>query len=332
MTVSPPEPAPPHSVAAGGNGQQADARRADGRQASHPAAHGGHAPPRLRLQATSGWQPIHLRELWRYRELTWFLALRDIKVRYKQTLLGATWAIIQPVMNSVVFTLFFNKLAGVGGNDPLYFVKTFCATLPWQLFENSLTNSSNSLVGSQNLITKVYFPRLAVPISSILSGLLDFGIGLVLLGLILAGCCVAGHREVTPGWPLLAMPLFVGMALALSLGMGLWLSAMNVKYRDVRYAIPFLLRLWFFATPVAYPLDGKFFEKLHKLGPACEFLYGLNPMVGVVEGFRWSTLGHAGAGDAPGIMLIASVAATILILVGGLFYFRRMEQTFADMV
>ena len=196
-------------------------------------------------------------------------------------MLGAAWAIIQPVMNSVVFTLFFNKLAGVGGDDPLYFVKTFCATLPWQLFENSLTQASNSLVGSQNLITKVYFPRLSIPISSILAGVLDFGIGFVLLLLIEAGYRLNGHAEITPGLPVLAFPLFVGMALILSLGMGLSLGAMNVQYRDVRYAIPFLLRLWFFATPVAYPIV----TVAHKLSPAMQVLYGLNPMVGVIEGF-----------------------------------------------
>jgi lipopolysaccharide transport system permease protein len=271
---------------------------------------------------------VYRDRLWRYRELTWFLALRDIKVRYKQTVLGAAWAIIQPVMNSVVFTLFFNKLAGVGGKDPYYFVKTFCATLPWQLFENSLTNSSNSLVGSQNLITKVYFPRLSIPISSILSGLLDFGIGLVLLALILVGYRAAGHPDITPGWPLLAMPVFVLMALLLSLGAGLWLSAMNVQYRDVRYAIPFLLRLWFFATPVAYPID----TVGSKLSPTLQFLYGLNPMVGVVEGFRWSTLGAAGAKDAPGTMVVASAVATVVLLISGMYYFRRMEKTFADVV
>ena len=231
--------------------------------------------------------------------------MRDIKVRYKQTALGAAWAIIQPVMNSVVFTLFFNKLAGVGGDDRLYFVKTFCATLPWQLFENSLTNSSNSLVGSQNLITKVYFPRLAIPISSVLSGLLDFAIGLRAAGADPGRLPRGRPPRGTPGWPLLAVPLFVLMALVLSLGMGLWLSAMNVQYRDVRYAIPFLLRLWFFATPVAYPID----TVTHKLSPTMQFVYGLNPMVGVIEGFRWSMLGRAGSADAPGLMLAASAAA-----------------------
>jgi lipopolysaccharide transport system permease protein len=310
MTLSPPEP---------------DAAASPLDRADVPKA------GRVRLEAPRGWQAIDFKELWRYRELTWFLALRDIKVRYKQTVLGAAWAIIQPVMNSLVFTLFFNKLAGVGGKDPLYFVETFCATLPWQLFENSLTQSSNSLVGSQNLITKVYFPRLTIPISSILAGVLDFGIGFVLLLVILAGYRIggfAGSEKLTIGWPVLVFPLFVLMALLLSLGMGLWLSALNVQYRDVRYAIPFLLRLWFFATPVAYPID----TVAHKLSPAWQFVYGLNPMVGVIEGFRWSMLGQAAAGDAPGIMFAASSAATILLLIGGLFYFRKMEAIFADVV
>jgi lipopolysaccharide transport system permease protein len=315
MTVAPPEPAavPPASVSASERSGPLQGKR-------------------IRLEAGKGWQAIDFKELWRYRELTWFLALRDIKVRYKQTMLGAAWAVIQPVMNSLVFTIFFNKLAGVGGKDPLYFIETFCATLPWQLFENSLTNSSNSLVGSQNLITKVYFPRLAIPISSILAGVLDFAIGLALLALLLAGWHLGRHdpgvADPIPGWPLLLFPVFVVMALALSLGIGLWLSALNVQYRDVRYAVPFLLRLWFFATPVAYPIA----TVSHKLSKPLQALYGLNPMVGVVEGFRWSMLGAAGRDDAPGIMLAASVLATVVILIGGLYYFRRMEQTFADVI
>jgi len=315
MTISPPKPSPAVPATAGSAQLEA----------------GATATPhlnRVRLEPRKGWQAIDFTELWRYRELIGFLALRDIKVRYKQTALGAAWAIIQPVMNSVVFTLFFNKLAGVGGKDPLYFVETFCATLPWQLFENSLTQSGNSLVSSQNLITKVYFPRLTIPISSILSGVLDFAIGLGLLLLILIGYRLAGHPEVTPGWPVLVFPLFVLMALVLSLGMGLWLSALNVRYRDVRYTIPFLLRLWFFATPVAYPIA----TVTAKLSPPMKFLYGLNPMVGIVEGFRWSMLGGDPKVAAPGIMLAASALATVLLLVSGLYYFRRMEQTFADIV
>jgi lipopolysaccharide transport system permease protein len=316
MTISPPEPAPPSPAAPG---------------SAHSDA-GGHpvvpfSKP-VRLEGRKGWQAIDFGELWRYRELTWFLALRDIKVRYKQTVLGASWAIIQPVMTSVVFTLFLNKLGGLGGDDPLYFVRVFCASLLWQLFENSLTQSGNSLVSSQNLITKVYFPRLTIPISSILSGVLDFVIGLVLLLVMLICYRVAGRHGVMPGWPILAVPVFVLMALVLSLGLGLWLSAMNVRYRDVRYAIPFLLRLWFFATPVAYPIS----SVTHKLGPKMQFLYGLNPMVGIIEGFRWSMLGDRFKVEAPGIMLAASALTTVVLLISGLYYFRRMEQTFADIV
>jgi len=272
------------------------------------------------LSPPSGWRSVGLRELWRYRELTWFLALRDIKGRYKQTVLGVAWAVIQPVMNTLVFTLFFHKLAGVSaaGNIP-YPVATFCALLPWQLFESSLTQAGNSLVGNQNLITKVFFPRLAIPISSILSAIPDFVIGLILLAGLMAWYGVA------PGWGMVALPLFVLLALGVALGVGLWLSALNVKYRDVRYAIPFLTRLWFFATPVIYPAS----TVGEKLGPKWQTIYGLNPMVGVVEGFRWALLGK---GESPGPMVWVSVATTLLVLFGGLLYFRRLEQEFADIV
>jgi lipopolysaccharide transport system permease protein len=280
------------------------------------------APNRVLLTPPSGWPTIGLAELWRYRELTWFLAWRDIKVRYKQTLLGFAWAIIQPVMNTLVFTIFFNKLAGIGKDEKLpYAVLTLCAILPWQLFENSITQAGNSLVGSQNLITKVYFPRLSIPISSILSGLPDFLIGLALL----AGLMAWYH--IRPGPALLALPLFIGLALALSLAVGLWLSAMNVQYRDVRYAIPFLARLWFFATPIVYPAS-----IVGKWGPTWQALYGLNPMAGVVEGFRWSLLGPEGAAHRPGPLILVSAGMTLVLLLGGLVYFRRMEQTFADVV
>ncbi|MDB5174893.1 MAG: Polysaccharide transporter permease protein [Phycisphaerales bacterium] len=279
-----------------------------------------------RLQPRNGWQPINLTELWRYRELAWFLAVRDIKVRYKQTAFGTAWAVIQPLFSTILFTVFFNKLAGVklSGTAP-YAVSAFCAMLPWQLFETSLTSAGNSLVGSQNLITKVYFPRLTVPIASILSGVLDFAIAFLLLIGMMA------WYGVRPTAAIIVLPYFVLLCLLVALAAGLWLSALNVQYRDVRYALPFLARLWFFATPIVYSADS-IQQKLGPVwGPRVQALYGLNPMVGVVEGFRWVMLG--GDQPPPSLPLLAvSTAATIILLIGGLFYFRRMELTFADVV
>lgn len=284
------------------------------------AAEQAPALTRTRLVPAKGWQALDLAELWRYRELTWFLAVRDIKVRYKQTLLGATWAIIQPVAQTLVFTIFFNGVGGVEGPAGVpYALWVFCAMIPWQLFETAVSTASNSLVGSQNLITKVYFPRLSIPISTILAGLLDFVIGLALLAMLMAWFGRA------PSAAILLLPLFTLMALAAALAAGLWLSALNVQYRDVRYAIPFLARLWFFVTPVVYQ-SSKIREKL---GTTWEGVYALNPMAGAVEGFRWALLGT----PPPSALLVtASAVATAVLLVGGLFYFKRMEQTFADVV
>ena len=257
------------------------------------------------------------RELWRYRELAGFLGMRDIKVRYKQTLLGAAWAILQPVMNMIVFTVFFNKLAGVGSDENIpYPVFALCALLPWQLFESSVTLAGNSVVNSERLISKVYFPRVLVPIASLASALVDFAIAFVILILLMMWYGVHPHLG-----PLLLLPLFIAVAVIVSLALGLWLSALNVKYRDVRYAIPFLLRIWFFATPIVYSID--------RIPPAWRAWYGLNPMVGVVEGFRWALLGKS----SPSIAAIGmSIVVTIVLLIGGLFYFHRTEQVFADVI
>jgi lipopolysaccharide transport system permease protein len=276
------------------------------------------------LRARQGWVSVDFRELWRYRELLWFLALRDIQLRYKQTALGAAWAIIQPVFTMLVFTIFFGKLGGMAKQEtyPPYYLSVFCALLPWQLFANSLLQSGNSLVANERLITKVYFPRLLMPLSSVISGVLDFAIALVLL----LGMMAASH--VYPGWAVLTLPLFVLMAVIAALSVGLWLSALNVQYRDVRYAIPFLTQLWLFLSPVAYSVT-----ELNKI-PAkwrtiCQALYGLNPMVGVIEGFKWGMLGGT---KPPVVMMCVSAIAVLLLLVGGLYYFRRMEKTFADFV
>jgi len=258
-----------------------------------------------------------LRELWRYRELLWFLAVRDIKVRYKQTALGVLWAVIQPLFTMLVFAVFFGHLGGmknrIDSNVP-YTVYTLCALLPWQLFAFALTQSSNSVVSSRGLLTKIYFPRLIIPMAPLLCGLLDFTIAFGLLGVMML---VYG---VVPGWAVVTLPAFLLLALAASLAVGLWLSALNAIYRDVQYALPFLTQFWLFLTPIAYPSS--------IVPERWRWLYNLNPMAGVVDGFRWALLG----GDPPGPMLAVSVAVTLLLLVGGLFYFRRMERTFADLV
>ena len=271
--------------------------------------------PVLILKPSRGFLRLNLRDVWEYRELLYFLVWRDIKVRYKQTALGAAWAILQPVMTMVVFSVFFGRLAKMPSDGIPYPVFAYAALLPWQLFAYALSESGNSLISNQGLITKVYFPRLVIPIAAVLAGLVDFGISfVVLLGLML-------YYGITPTAAILLLPLFIVFALATALAIGLWLSALNVKYRDVRYTIPFLTQFWMFATPVAYPSS--------LVPERWRALLGLNPMAGVVEGFRWALLGKA---NAPGPLLIVSVVAVIVMLVGGLFYFRKTESTFADIV
>ena len=271
--------------------------------------------PTVRRQARPGWRAINFAELWQYRELLVFYAIRDIKVRYKQTLLGAAWAVLQPVLTMVVFSIFFGRLAGVPSDGIPYPVFSFCALLPWQLFAFALTQSSNSLVQDAQVLTKVYFPRLIIPFGSVIAGLVDFAIAfVVLIGMML-------YFDIVPGPAVLTLPLFILLALAAALAVGLWLSALNVKYRDVRYTTPFLAQFWLFITPVAYSSS---------LVPVqWQAIYAINPMVGVVEGFRWALLGKTAP---PTAMLIVSAAATGILLTGGLFYFRRMEKSFADIV
>jgi lipopolysaccharide transport system permease protein len=280
--------------------------------------------PPLIIRPTPGWAALNLRELWRYRELLWFLALRDIQVRYKQTVLGAAWAVIQPVFTMLVFSIFFGYLGGISqkieGGIP-YPVYTFCALLPWQLFAFALLQSSSSVVGNRGLITKVYFPRIIVPIAPLLCGLLDFAISFVVLLLMMLGYAACGYAGTAPGWPVLTLPLFLLLALMTSLAVGLWLSALNAIYRDVQYTLSFLTQFWMFLTPVAYPSS--------IVPERWRWLYGLNPMAGVVDGFRWALLGSA---DPPGPMLLVSLLSVTVLLIGGLFYFRRMEKLFADVV
>jgi lipopolysaccharide transport system permease protein len=269
----------------------------------------------VRIRPRAGWRAMDLAELWRYRELLWFLAARDIKLRYKQTALGVAWAVIQPLFTMFLFSIFFGRLGGIPSDGMPYPLFTLCALLPWQLFAYALMQSSNSIVNEQRLITKVYFPRLIVPISSVLSGLVDFTVAFVLL---LAMMTWYGQ---TPSWAVVTVPLFVLLALAAALAVGLWLAALNVQYRDFRYTIPFLTQLWLFASPVAYPSS--------LVPEAWRPLYGLNPMAGVIEGFRWALLNKA---DLSWELLAASTAAVAIMLTGGLFYFQRMEKTFADIV
>jgi lipopolysaccharide transport system permease protein len=270
--------------------------------------------PTFSIDPPSRWTSIGFRELWDYRELLYFLTLRDIKVRYKQTALGAAWAIIQPVFMMMVFSLFFGRLAKVPSDGVPYPIFTFCALLPWQLFAHALTESSNSLVANERLITKVYFPRLVVPMAAVLGGLVDFAVAFVILLLMML------YYGIVPTAAIVALPGFILLAILTALGVGLWLSALNVQYRDVRYTINFLIQFWLFATPVAYPSS--------IVPERWRALYGLNPMAGVVEGFRWALLGK----QPPGAMLAVSVAVVIALLIGGLYYFRRMEQQFADVV
>ena len=269
----------------------------------------------LHIRPSKGWVSLKLDELWEYRELLYFLVWRDIKVRYKQTTLGATWAIIQPFFTMVVFSLFFGKLAKIPSDGIPYPIFTFTALVPWTFFSQGLSQASNSLVGSSQLITKVYFPRLIIPIATVLSGIVDFALAfLVLLGMML-------YYGIYPTLSVLWLPLFLLLAFVISLGVGLWLSALNVRYRDVRYVVPFITQLWLFATPAAYPSS--------MLPQPWRTIFGLNPMVGVVEGFRWALLR---TNNAPRPIIIVSSLAAIIILVSGAFYFRRTEKTFADLV
>lgn len=267
------------------------------------------------IQPTRGWLSIDLHELWAYRELLYFLIWRNVKVRYRQTVLGIGWAVLQPVFMMIVFTVFFGQLAGIPSGGIPYPIFAYVALLPWNLFALGLTGASTSLSANENLITKVYFPRLLLPLSAVLVGLVDFSVALaVLVGLIL-------YYGIVPTIAIAALPLFVLLAVMSSIGVGLWFSAIDAKYRDVRHTLPFLAQLWFFATPVVYPLS--------LVPESWRWLYSLNPMVGVVEGFRWALLGEAWTFEPlSGI----SVGIVVAALLGGMFYFRRAERTLADVV
>ena len=278
-------------------------------------------PQTLVIEPTRGWGSLRLGDVWEYRELLYFLVWRDVKVRYKQTVLGAAWAILQPLLTMVVFTVFFGRLAKIGSEGVPYPVFSYAALLPWTFFAQGVSQSSNSLVGSSHLITKIYFPRLIVPLAAVLGGLVDLALASAVF------VPMMFFYAIVPGLSVLAVPLLLVLVLATTIGAGLWLSALNVKYRDVRHAVPFLVQLWLFVTPVIYPTA----VVTDTLGrwrlPG--WLYGLNPMVGVVEGARWALLGKQGF---PGAVLAASAASAAAVLVSGAFYFRRVERDFADVV
>ncbi len=281
---------------------------ADGRE-------GAAAAPLLRIEPARGWVALHLRELWEYRELLYFLTWRDIKVRYKQTVLGASWAIIQPLFTMVVFSVVFGRLAKVPSDGLPYPIFSFAALVPWHFFSNGISKAANSMVGSGNMIKKIYFPRLIVPLAGVLSGAVDF----VLAFIMLLGMMV--FYGFIPTWNVVWLPFLLLLAFATALGVGLWLSALNVQFRDVRHAVPFLTQFWLFATPIAWPSS--------LLDEPWRTLLAINPMVGVVEGFRWALLGQ---GSAPGPMILVSSIVALSLLIGGAFYFRRLERTFADVV
>jgi lipopolysaccharide transport system permease protein len=269
----------------------------------------------VRIDASRCGVSQRLQEIWEYRELLYFLTWRDIKVRYKQTVIGAGWAVIQPVLTMLVFSLFFGRLAKVPSDGIPYSIFAYTALVPWTFFANGLNQSATSLVVSSNLITKVYFPRLTIPLSAVLSGSIDFALSFLVLLLFMA------YNGIAPSLAMLWLPLFILLALVTSLAVGLWLAALNVEYRDVRYVVPFVVQFWMFATPIAYPST--------LLAQPWRTLYGLNPMVGVVEGFRWALLG---VNTAPGPIVLASSVVALALFGSGALYFWRVESTFADVI
>lgn len=274
-----------------------------------------HTIPKIVIEPKKGWVPVDLKEIWNYSEVLYFLAKKDIKVRYKQTVLGGLWAIIQPVCTMIVFTLFFGRLAKIPSDGIPYPIFVYAGLLPWTYFANTLAASGNSLVGSSHLITKIYFPRLIIPAASSLAGLLDFFIAMLVLGALMI------YYHFVPSIGILLFPVLVGLTFLCAMGVGLWLSALNVQYRDIRYVIPFLIQIWMFVSPVIYPVSmvkGKY-----------QWLLALNPMGGVIKAYRASLLGYI---PIDWFLLGLSTATIFVILVSGLFYFRRMEKHFADVV
>jgi lipopolysaccharide transport system permease protein len=271
--------------------------------------------PSVRISPRRGWLAVDFPELWPYRELLYFFGWRDTKVRYKQTVIGAVWAVLQPLMPMLVFSLFFGKLAKIPSQGLSYPIFYYCALLPWMYFSTAMQGATNIVVDHRRVIAKIYFPHLVLPIAAVLSGLLDFAISFIaLLGMM-------GYYLMMPASAILWLPAFTLLAILTALGVGLWLSALNALYRDVRYVVPFLVQFWMFASPVVYPSS--------LVPEKWRLLYGLNPMAGVIEGFRWALTGH---GQPPGILLAASSAAVILLVLSGLVYYHAVEGTMADVV
>jgi len=268
------------------------------------------------VEPAHGWFSLRLNELWAYRELLYFFIWREIKVRYKQTVLGASWALLQPVLTMVIFSVIFGRLANLDSEGIPYPVFTYAALLPWQLFSRALSDASGSLVAAQSMITKVYFPRLFLPAAAVLSGLVDFAIAFVVqLGLML-------YYGITPTLAILTLPLFLLLAVITAMAVGLWLSALNVRYRDVKYVTPFLIQLWLYGTPIAYSAQ--------LIPEQFRVIYGLNPLAGVVNGFRWALLGQEASFDP--LLFLSSIVMVLVLFISGLIYFQRTEQTFADVV
>jgi lipopolysaccharide transport system permease protein len=272
-------------------------------------------PAVLRITPPSSWWVVPLGELWNYRELLYFFVWRDIKIRYKQTAIGAAWAVLQPFLTTLVFSLFFGRLAHISSQGLPYPVFYYSALLPWMYFAGALQNATNTIVENQRLITKVYFPRLALPLSAVLSGLVDFCVSFSMFVAMMI------YYRIHPSAALLWLPFFLLLAVLTALGVGLWLSALNAIYRDVRYVLPFLVQFWLFASPVAYPSS--------LVPEKWRWLYGLNPMAGVIEGFRWSL---AGKGEPPSGLILISGGVVLLVLLSGVAYFQKMETTVADVV
>jgi lipopolysaccharide transport system permease protein len=273
------------------------------------------APTIVRIEPPRGWLDLRLGEVWAYRELLYFFVWRDVKVRYKQTVIGVAWVVLQPLLTMGVFTLFFGRLAKLPSDGLAYPVFYFCALVPWNYFATALQSCTAVVVDNQRVITKVFFPRLVLPLSAVVSGLVDFAIGFIVLGIVLA---IYGIR---PGIAALWLPVLLLLAVLTALGVGLWMSALNALYRDVKYVVPFLIQFWMFASPVAYPAS--------LVPQRWRWLYGLNPMAGVIDGFRWALTGH---GQPPGPLLLASSGMVAAVVLGGLFFFQRMEGAIADRV
>jgi lipopolysaccharide transport system permease protein len=273
------------------------------------------APAIVRIEPPRGWLDLRLGELWAYRELLYFFVWRDVKVRYKQTVIGVAWVVLQPLLTMGVFTLFFGRLAKLPSDGLAYPVFYFCALVPWNYFATALQSCTSVVVDNQRVITKVFFPRLVLPLSAVVSGLVDFAIGFVVLGIVL------GFYGIRPGLAALWLPVLLLLAVLTALGVGLWMSALNALYRDVKYVVPFLIQFWMFASPVAYPTS--------LVPQRWRWLYGLNPMAGVIDGFRWALTGH---GQPPGPLLLASSGMVVAVVLGGLFFFQRMEGAIADRV